>query len=536
MTPRSFIFLLCVGFLNISQTAYAQLTASGVVFEDSNQNGSLDRGESALADVPVSNGSEVVLTNKDGRYTISIEEEDATVFVIKPAGYEFPLNRLNQPQFFYIHKPKGSPELEFKGVEPTGPLPASLNFPLYRAERTDDFSVLLFGDPQPYNRQEVDFFDRDIVAELKGAEGYEFGITLGDIVGDDLDLFEPYNESVAKIGTPWFNVYGNHDMNFDAETDQYADETFEATFGPASYSFNHGEAHFIILDDVVFPRTDGLSGYIGGFTSQQLTFIENELKYVPNDKLIVIALHIPMFTSNTPDRTFRIEDRSRLFELLKDYPNTLSISAHTHLQSFHFFDVDEGWQQLEPHVHYNVGTTGGDWWSGEFDERGIPETLMRDGTPNGYAILNISGNEYTIDYKVANSDKSDHMSIWGPKVVPQNRWHGAQLYVNYYLGNEYTKVEYKLQGRDDNWRTMNRVAEQDPFVANLRQKWDTMDQMPEQGRRPSNPVDSDHLWKVNVPNNISIGTHVIDIRVTDMFGRAFEDRFTYEVVEPTYAR
>lgn len=536
MTFKSIAFLLCVGFLLLSQKTHAQLTASGVVYEDINRNGSFDLGETTLNNIAVSNGKEVVLTNKDGRYTLKIDENDATVFVIKPAGYEFPLNRLNQPQFFYIHKPNGSPDLRYEGVEPTGPLPAKLNFPLNKSVSKEDFKVLLFGDPQPYTRQEVDFFDRDIVAELEGAEGYEFGITLGDIVGDDLDLFEPYNESISKIGTPWLNVYGNHDMNFDAETDQYADETFEATFGPATYSFNHGEAHFIILDDVIYPRPDGGSGYIGGLTDQQLTFIENDLKYVSENKLIVIAFHIPIFTPNTPNQTFRIQDRSRLFELLKDYPNTLSLSAHTHLQRFHFFDVEDGWQRLEPHVHYNVGTTGGDWWSGEFDERGIPETKMRDGTPNGYAILNISGNDYTIDYRVANSNESDHMSIWGPKVVPQNRWHGAQLYVNYYLGNEYSKVEYKLQGSDDMWRPMNRVAEQDPYVAKLRQKWDTMDQLPEQGRRPSNPVESDHLWKVNVPNNIPVGTQMIDIRVTDMFGRIFEGHYTYDVVEPTYAR
>ncbi len=251
---------------------------------------------------------------------------------------------------------------------------------------------------------------------------------------------------------------------------------------------------------------------------------------------MVVAFHIPIFTQNTPDRTFRIEDRDRLFDLLRDYPNTLSLSAHTHLQRFHFFDVEEGWNRTEPHMHYNVGTTGGDWWSGEFDDRGIPTTLMRDGTPNGYAILNISGNDFTIDYKVANSDEDDRMSLWGPKVVPQNRWHGAQLYVNYYLGNEFTRVEYKLQGSSRDWMPMNRVEEQDPFVASLRQKWDTMSELPEQGRRPSNPVESDHLWKVNVPNNLPVGKHVIKIRVTDLFGRTYEERFSYEVVEPTYAR
>lgn len=226
---------------------------------------------------------------------------------------------------------------------------------------------------------------------LHDAEGYEFGITLGDIVGDDLDLFEPYTESVAKVGQPWFNVYGNHDMNFDADSDQYAEETFEATIGPPTYSFNYGNAHFIILDDVVYPRTDGESGYIGGFTEKQLTFIANDLKHVPNDKLIVLAFHIPTFMPDGWGRTFRVEDRRRLFNILKDYPPTLSLSAHTHLQQFHFFDEEKGWQRINPHIHYNAGTTSGDWGSGVPDERGIPPILMRDGTPNGYAMLNLDG-------------------------------------------------------------------------------------------------------------------------------------------------
>src|SRR6056297_2031092 len=231
MTFRSIAFLLCVGFLLLHQNTYAQLTASGVVYDDTNRNGSYDQDEKPLEGIGVSNGKEVVLTNREGRYTLTIDENDASVFVIKPAGFKFPLNKLNQPQFFYIHKPNGSPDLRYKGVEPTGPLPTSLNFPLYKSESKDEFKVLLFGDPQPYN------------------------------------------QFIGRIGTPWFNVYGNHDMNFDVQADSQADETFEATFGPATYSFDHGKAHFIILDDVVYPRTDGRPGYIGGLTSKQLSFI-----------------------------------------------------------------------------------------------------------------------------------------------------------------------------------------------------------------------------------------------------------------------
>lgn len=514
----------------------AQLVATGVVYEDLNENGVLDQDEPGISNVVVSNGAEVVLTNEKGKYEISIDEKDATIFVIKPAGYQLPVNELNQPQFFYIHKPEGSPELEYEGVAPTGPLPESVNFPLINSNEQQEYKVLLFGDPQPYSEREVGYFDRDIVSELVDTEAYKFGITLGDIVGDHLNLYEPYNKSVSKIGVPWFNVYGNHDMNFDVEKGEHADETFEATFGPATYSFNYGDAHFIILDDVIYPREDGQSGYIGGFTDRQLQFIENNLKYVPKDKLVVLAFHIPLFLTEGWGETFRIEDRNRLFELLKDYPYTLTLSAHTHFQKFHFFGKEEGWQRLQPHIQYNVGTTNGDWWSGEFDERGIPETLMRDGTPNGYGILNIDGNQFTIDYKVANMPEDYTMSVWGPKIVPQKTWHNAEFYVNYFLGNEYTQVEYKLPGDNEEWQKMQKVMEHDPYVEELRQKWDNLDTLPELGARPSNPVESSHIWKAGVPTNLPLGKQIIQLKVTDMFGRIFKESFSYEVVEPTYQR
>ncbi|SMO51951.1 calcineurin-like phosphoesterase C-terminal domain-containing protein [Fodinibius sediminis] len=528
MKLRYFIILVwCIG--SIVPEVRAQQMVQGTVFIDLNDNGKQDSGEQGLEDVAVANGQEVVLTDDRGRYTLEIDDQDGQVFVIKPSGYKLPLDEFNRPQFYYLHKPGGSPELNFQGVKPTGPMPESVDFPLLKAEQRSAFSVLLFGDPQPYTEREVTYFDRDIVSELQEAEGYAFGITLGDIVGDDLSLFHPYSQSVEKIGIPWFSVQGNHDMNYDARTDQHADETFEATFGPPTFSFNKGKAHFIILDDIVYPRGGAKSGYVGGLTDKQLSFIENDLKHVPNNHLVVLAFHIPLFTPQDRE-IFRKSDRQRLFNLLKEYPHTLSLSAHTHIQQFRFFDRNEGWGQLKPHIHYNVGTTNGDWWSGVPDERGIPPTLMRDGTPNGYAILNIKGNFFTIDYKVADKPKEYKMSIWGPKVVPQDSWHGAQLYVNYFLGSEFSQVRYRVKGVDDSWRAMNRVDRADPHVSSLRQKWDEADNIL-QGRRPSNPVLSTHLWNAGVPNNLPIGEHTIEVQVSDMFGRTFTDEYTYRVIK-----
>ena len=58
----------------------------------------------------------------------------------------------------------------------------------------------------------------------------------GNPVGDDLDLHRPYINAVKPIGVPWYNVIGNHDGNYDVDTDTLTDETFEKNFGPANYS------------------------------------------------------------------------------------------------------------------------------------------------------------------------------------------------------------------------------------------------------------------------------------------------------------
>ena len=523
------VFALFVfnGSVSVAQVSEV---ATGLVYEDRNGNMQHDAGEPGIASVGVSNGRDVVLTDESGRYELTVDNDDI-IFVIKPSDYDYPADERNLPQFYYIHKPMGSPELDFPGVAPTGDLPESVDFALIKGEKEPNFKMLAFGDPQPYTEEEVDYFDRDIVSELEGAEGFEFGITLGDIVGDDLDLFTPYTRSVSRVGIPWFNVYGNHDMNFDAAADSLADETFERVFGPATYSFNHGDVHFIVVDDVVYPRMDGEPGYIGGYTDEQLTFIENNLKHVPDDKLVVVAFHIPIIVPENR-RTFRIGDRTRLFDMLEEYPNTLTLSAHTHIQHIHFFDQEEGWNRLEPHIHYNVGTTSGDWWSGVPNEEGIPHTIMRDGTPNGYSIISFEGNQFTIDYKAAGYDESYKMSLWGPKVVPQNTWHSSELFVNYFLGSSKTEVHFRIG--DGPWFPMQKVEEADPHVSELRSKWDSADTVLP-GKRPSNPINSTHLWNTRVPNNLPLGEHTITVRVTDIFDRYFYDEFTYEVVPPNEA-
>ena len=107
----------------------------------------------------------------------------------------------------------------------------------------------MFADPQPRNQTEVDYLIQDVLEELVGTDA-AFGVTLGDIMFDDLSLFESQNQGIALLGIPWYNVIGNHDVNREAKVDEESDETFERVFGPAYYSFEYGKAHFVVMDNV----------------------------------------------------------------------------------------------------------------------------------------------------------------------------------------------------------------------------------------------------------------------------------------------
>lgn len=501
-----------------------QSIAKGIVFADLNKNNTKDRKEKGIANVSVSNGREVVLTNAKGEYAIPVSI-DNIIFVIKPGNFDVPVNAYNQPQFFYNHKPNGSPGLKYSGVPPTGPLPTSVDFPLIPAASKDTFRILVFGDPQPYSMEEVDFFHKGIVSELTGVKGVDFGISMGDLVGDNLDLHKPYIEAVKDIGIPWYNVMGNHDENYDVKADSLSDETFEKSFGPATYAFNHGMAHFIILDDILYPDPRDGKGYWGGFRKDQLEFIKNDLRFIPKDQLIIMAFHIPISELEGGD-PFSDEDRLELFELLKDFPHTLTMSAHTHFQSQDFFDTADGWLQSKRHHHFNVGASCGDWYSGRLDANGIPFSTMRDGTPKGFAFLSISDNQYTIDYKVAGKPHDYRIGIFAPKVVEQNSSTSAGIYANYYMGSASDTLYYRIDNRP--WYPMQFTADYDPAYLNLLHEWDFAETLLD-GRRPSNPVFCNHLWRIGIPTRLPVGEHIIEIMVVDMFGRTLTQKSLYRI-------
>jgi hypothetical protein len=161
--------------------------ATGIVFNDLNRNGKRDIGEAGIAGVYVSNGRDIVTTDRNGRYQLEVEE--AIIFVIKPKNWMTPVNKVNLPDFYYIHKPAGSPEgLRHPGIGPTGAQPESIDFALYKHLEPKRFDVVIFGDPQAMNLKEVNYIAHDAIEEVAGIDA-AFGVSLGDIVSDNIEDF-----------------------------------------------------------------------------------------------------------------------------------------------------------------------------------------------------------------------------------------------------------------------------------------------------------------------------------------------------------
>ncbi|MFQ5636536.1 MAG: calcineurin-like phosphoesterase C-terminal domain-containing protein [bacterium] len=505
-----------------------QENATGVVFHDVNRNGIRDHGEPGIKDISVSNQREVVRTDADGRYVLPIEE-NTILFITKPPHYNVPLNENNVPQFYYIHQPQGSPAgLQYAGIAPTGTLPESVDFPLIKTARKYRFNAIITGDPQPRNRQEVNYYRDDVVTDMKSQKA-EFYLALGDVAYDDLAVYAPLNRAVAQLGIPAYNVPGNHDMNYRGAHDRFATETFKRNFGPGTFSFEYGKVHFIVFDDVEYNGWDTANNkkgsYRGFLTEKQLTWLNNDLAFVPEDVLIVLTMHIPIASETNSDPPHSIANRQELFEILKDRTHLLALAGHYHLIEHVTFTTEMGWLGKAPFPSIIAGAGCGAWWSGPPDSRGIPESLCLDGSPNGYFVFSFDGARFQQRFYPVAGDKKNQMRISRPAgILSRDSLATQQIVVNVFNGNRQSTVEYMLDHGAP--VMMQRTIMKDPFMVDYLAQY--RDFIPGWIQDVA-PVS--HIWTAPLPENLSTGTHSLHVFAKDSFGNLYEGFRLFEIAE-----
>lgn len=412
-------------------------TVTGVVFDDTEMDGVYDpETDAGVPGVMVSNGREVVETDEDGAYELPAYD-DMTVFITKPNDRAVPTDEGHIPQMAYEHKPAGSPELRFGGLEPTGPLPEAINFPTVPVQVTDEFSCAVMGDTQTYSNTEVGYVRDSIATDLLSWDlsETECMLLLGDVMGDDLGLLPRFKNMMSSVGLPQYYVHGNHDYDFDATDDVDSADTWRREYGPAYYSFDIGQVHFVVLDNVVYPCTEEDSpencgnpdspAYNGRVPDAQLEWLANDLAQVPEDKLVVLNHHIPLvsFIDNA-QLTHQTDNASELYELLEGR-EALSLSGHTHtLEQLLPGESYAGWEDAVgvsevPFQHIVGGAPSGSWYSGDLDWDGVPMSLGRLGEPRGYFMMDFDGASHSEQY-YATGHPTDRQ-MWLSFNTPQYR-------------------------------------------------------------------------------------------------------------------
>ncbi|HTZ71466.1 MAG TPA: calcineurin-like phosphoesterase family protein [Acetobacteraceae bacterium] len=487
-----------------------------------------------IPNAAVSNGRDVVLTDNEGGFSLPVRDGDS-IFVIKPRGWMVPLEKgTNLPRCAVLHQPQGTPaalDFRYPGVAPTGPLPDNIEFLLTRADEPDKFNVLLCTDPQPETEAELGYV-RDTAVTLAAMEKAAFGITTGDVMFDDLSMYGRHNRLFGTLGLPWWNLPGNHDMNYEAPDDFLSKETFKRLFGARHYAFQYGPATFIMLDNVEYLGGNKYRGRIG---QEQLGFVRAVLGVVPHDAPVIVCMHIPLRTAVGDEPFSATTDYQDFLALIGDRPNCISFSGHTHTNEHHYLGAAQ-------HHHHVLTAVSGSWWSGPADMRGIPVALASDGAPNGFHVLSIDGAscrtrlvscehpagpplrvvlDTHFDRRTGEVARALPMSALLGGTVTRDDLASARLLVNFFVGGPRSSVRYAIEGGEP--QALKPLLAIDPFVQQV--YWRN-----EASKKPwVHPVKSTHLWEASLPPDLALGAHRCTISAVDEFGVSCETGFVVEV-------
>ena len=532
----------------------------GVVFDDLNRNSVHDAGEPGVAGVLVSNSRDVVVTGADGTYELPAFE-NMTVFVTQPAGYQVPVDADNIPQIHYHHLPEGSPELTFGGIAPTGPLPDAVNFPLAAGPLTagSDLALAVASDVQTRTLPEVEYARKGAIADLAARGDYMAGGVLltGDVAYDDMALYPQIRELTAQLNGPAWTLPGNHDMDFDATTRDHAFDTFRAQLTPQYYSFDTGEVHVVMLNNIKYPLSPENRRYGYSLDENQMEWLRQDLAQVPTDKLVIVASHAPLlefFYQNS----HRMEALPEIYALLEGRP-AYSVSGHTHMaENLRTGDLLAGWADITgeaglPFPHLIAPAVSGQWYAGRVTEVGYPTAIQRDGTPPGTVTLEISGTQITERFTRTGGSDDEQMAV-GLNTPRYRNWYDAYrtargtapviptnqvptgdlpetwLTTNFWFGATGSTVEVALDGGAPVSAERTQTLRGD--VPNLGAQFTDPVAVTEQLVHGGGLNDrASHIWRLPLPADLAVGEHSAEVTATDVHGRAFTETFTFEVVD-----
>lgn len=460
-------FLQQLAWLGGGLIAAVQLPAQTIFSRDGKISGRVKSGKKGLANVVVSDGYSVVATDAKGNYEIDLHPAARSVFVSTPAGYAF-LHEDHVARHYHAVNGKRA---------------NSLDFDLRELKRSDDeHQFIIWADPQVKSDKDVQKMLEQSVPDVQklvkaaGKDTLLHGITVGDIVWDESKHFDDYTRAVGKMGIPFFQCLGNHDMDYNKGGDETSDTTFQEHYGPTFYSFNRGQVHYVVMDNVRYLGKD--REYDGFFQQHQLDWLKKDLSFVPEDKLIVLCVHIPVHNG--------VKNNADLYAVLGNRKVHI-MSGHTHYHR----NVIKG--NIYEHNH---GTVCGAWWTGP---------ICGDGTPCGYGVYTVKGTDLEWYYQSTGESPDYQMALF-----VQEKDGTKELLANIWNADPAWKTSYWVDGVEKG--SLQQFTGFDPLA------YSTLlgPELPKP-RGFAEPKKTEHLFRAVLP----AGAKEVKVVATDRFGKEF---------------
>ena len=394
----------------------------------------------------------------------------------------------------------------------------------YKTGSFDSVKMLYVGDPQigaskgqPQNGEALtagsgaantaarnDAFAWNRTLEIATAQnpGVNFIISAGDQVNKTGQAKEEeyagYLSPAVLAGLPVATTIGNHDKS----SVDYTGDTYRDVLGPRWYSFNRGEVHFVAMDNCLFSGQD----YTGGFTDEQVAWLEKDLSFVPTSKMIVLYYHIPLRDTN-------YRNRQKVLDLISKYQNPTLMCAHTHyFQPYHMRS-----HNLFERIH--GGTCGYFWRS----------NCGGDGTPNGFMVYEIDGTKIVDTYFKASQRPDDHQirlyhgdAVFAGPYATYKYDLGADVVVANVFAAGMDGTTWKVELSEDGGKTWSDMS---PIEQNYGDRWirgyhiGVEHHPPESGTSPCY-----HQYQYKLKDAAATA---IEVRATDSFGHVYtQDTFT----------
>ena len=377
-------------YINIVDKIDFEPSAGTTVF------GLVSSEEGPVANVVVSDGTEVTVTDDKGIYELKSAKKWGYVFISVPSGYEVAAEGVF-PQFYQTLK--GAADV----VE-------QKDFKLTKVDGQDRYKLFLLGDMHLANRTndaaQFTQFTTDLNAYMAQHSGQKmYALTLGDMTWDlywykNNYALPQYRETINRQvkNLQIYHTMGNHDNDFMTTSDSDAAVKYVDCIGPTFYSFNIGQVHYVVMDNIDCSAYDGTDSrnYVKKLSNEQLKWLAKDLAYVDKSTPLIVAMHAQIYKPTSTGFAFDHDSANTeaLLAALDGY-EVHFVTGHTH-KVYNITPDDDVVKGRDIHEHNSGAICASWWWSGNLTP-GVHVSI--DGAPGGYAIWDIDGTDFAWLYK-----------------------------------------------------------------------------------------------------------------------------------------